>query len=375
MESIKCKQDLRAVLAAFPDETMREYEIKSIDIMLHNNDINTEWLIELINTPIECSAEEEKIAFAAFCILCGLYRRFNDYTKYFDLLVRFENRFRHHIFYGHLKLLYYNETGVQNNLTEILKLAQENYNRMPFNIGVQHALASTVAWAFEETEFNPEEMPDQKWIRIGIEAVEKAISIDGNYAKFYLTKARLYSLRGNYDLALQFIKEAIDKEDSKKSDYPLRINKYLKYEQIFRSKRNLEKIELSIDKRIKHELDDQIESYIDRINEKQDELNTQTSEKISEIKNAQIRNLEFLGLFAGIISFTIGSIGIAAAMASVSFLGAAGLIIVLMGALLTVYSGFGIILHGIKMDKSRYIIALVFGLIFTAVGAFICWKL
>lgn len=60
------------------------------------------------------------------------------------------------------------------------------------------------------------------------------------------------------------------------------------------------------------------------------------------------KNMEFLGLFAGIVSFTSGSISISVAVAERSVLGAAGLIVVLMGALLgIVIAAVGVFLYWI----------------------------
>ena len=63
-------------------------------------------------------------------------------------------------------------------------------------------------------------------------------------------------------------------------------------------------------------------------------------------KESMTKNMEFLGLFSGIVSFTIGSLSITGAIAEQSIKHAAGLIVVLMGALMCVFAAFGMILHG-----------------------------
>ena len=50
------------------------------------------------------------------------------------------------------------------------------------------------------------------------------------------------------------------------------------------------------------------------------------------------------------------------------------LIVVLMGALLTVFSGFGIILHGYEGEKSkRNMAVLLMGILVAAVGVLLCY--
>jgi hypothetical protein len=83
-----------------------------------------------------------------------------------------------------------------------------------------------------------------------------------------------------------------------------------------------------------------------------------------------MRNLEYLGIFSGIISFTMGAINISSALASVSFVGAAALIVVLFGVLVGVFAMFDLIIHGYKREnKVLYIIVFAVVLI-TVVGGF-----
>ena len=93
-----------------------------------------------------------------------------------------------------------------------------------------------------------------------------------------------------------------------------------------------------------------------------------------DTRSSLTKNMEFLGLFAGIVSFTIGGVSIAGAMADRSLVGAAGLIVVLMGALLGVFAGFGIILHGYRGEKSRRnLLVFALGAVITAAGVFLCF--
>ena len=102
-------------------------------------------------------------------------------------------------------------------------------------------------------------------------------------------------------------------------------------------------------------------------------------------KETMAKNMEFLGLFSGIVSFTIGSLSISGAIAEQSIRHAAGLIVVLMGALMCVFAAFGIILHGFhkvkiakktqKYERSficRHLVVFALGALVVAGGILFC---
>ena len=92
-------------------------------------------------------------------------------------------------------------------------------------------------------------------------------------------------------------------------------------------------------------------------------------------KQTIVKNMEFLGLFSGIVSFTIGSLTIGSAVANQSILHAAGLIVVLMGALMGVFAAFGIILHGVVGKKAgRNFFVLLLGLAIVVGGILLCLR-
>ena len=91
-------------------------------------------------------------------------------------------------------------------------------------------------------------------------------------------------------------------------------------------------------------------------------------------KQSMVKNMEFLGLFSGIVSFTIGSLTITGAIADQSIQSAAGLIVVLMGALIGVFAAFGIVLHGIvkKKEAGRNIFVFILGILIIFLGIWLC---
>lgn len=183
-----------------------------------------------------------------------------------------------------------------------------------------------------------------------LDDIEVVLDSDRNYAKYYCTKGRLLTAKKGYVDAIHSITKAISIEDSSRSDYTLRVNQYQIHLQ---QAKNLQALD-----RTEHALNDKIQHF-------EDVIEQQTKESL-------IKNMEYLGLFAGIISFTIGSINIASSVAEQSLLAAAGLIIVLLGALLCVFAGFGFILHGVNRKSPRNLIVFVMGVLIILGGVFFC---
>lgn len=343
---VESKEALREALLQLPEETTRDYELQVMDLAMADQKAEfRQWIEELMGSPEMATAgEAEKIAFAAFCIRVGKLRRMRSNTEEAQVMEQYRERFqKNHPFYEHLRVMCLMGLGPVQNAEEILPLATENCKRMP-NAGTYHALATAVADIFEALEFLPTELPKKKWLKEGERAVDKALLLDGSYPKFYCTRARLAALNGRYEAAIEDISRAIDMERPDRTDYTLRIGEYRMYDQRIRDKWRSEQM-------------------METLQKKMEEQSSQTLTK----------NMEFLGLFAGIVSFTIGSISIAGAMEQESLLGAAGLIIVLMGALLGVFAGFGVILHGCFGKKSgRNWAVLLLGIAIAAVGVRLC---
>lgn len=361
---IQTKEELVIFLSNLPKESDRDFEKRIVALCTEEKQEQEFyiWTQELADMEFS-TEEEERIAFGAFCILSNVARRSFDRTKETDLINGYRQKFGNHVFFRHLQLLGMLDNHVGMDHEEILNLAFENSKNIYTNAGVQHALADAVATLFEETEFTPEMRPDKIWLERGMEAVNRAINYDSNYAKFYCTKARLLSLQGHHKDALRCIDTAIDYENSKNKDYALRVGRYQMYAQTINNRLHNE---LTFGQ-LQQELTAQKESYIAEMQQRQEELETQTN-------RSRIKNMEFIGLFAGIISFTIGGLNIAQGLAGHSISAVAGLIIVLMGALLGVYAGFGVILHGFSGKESvRNYIVFAMGLILIAGGVFLCY--
>ena len=327
------------------------------------------WVDELMTRPESTDPEEEKVTFAAFCIRIGQLRRNQNRTQENELMAKYRERFDHHPFFNHLLLMSMLDQDPVAKSKRVLELADDNTRTMPSNAGVHHALAIAVADIFEATELTPELRPDAKWLQRGIEASEVALELVPKYPKFHCTAGRLLALLETYKEALKEISVAIDTENSKQSDYALRIGNYRMYYQRIQEKRHSVAMRQEVQKQLQtaRGLIQEMETSMKEMENKQAQLEEDTRSSLT-------KNREFLGLFAGIVSFTIGGVSIAGAMADRSLVGAAGLIVVLMGALLGVFAGFGVILHGYRGEKSRRnLLVFALGAVITAAGVFLCF--
>ncbi len=361
-------EELETFFTSLPMEETREYELKLTRLVTSNQKAEFEdWLKQLMER------EDEATAYASFVCLNIKYRRNHDGSK-LDLLINGErSRFNRHPTFSHMELLSLIDHSKRQPTLAELRQGKEDIGKMPMNAGVLHLFADLVATYFEDRDTQNESGNNQEekegvadrseWLDKAMTSVEDAIRLQ-NYAKFYCTKGRILALRGYFQEAMRSIKEAIDLEDSSLNDYAIRVGNYQYHK-------------LSILARMQNkEIKSSLEKYRKSMAEENAEIQKNLDATTKKLESSTIKNLEFLGLFAGIISFTIGGINIASNIAGKSFPGAAGLIIVLMGALLCVFASFGVVLHGIEKGKfARNGIVFGAGAIVIIGGLWLCLHL
>lgn len=391
---IESKEALREILRELGDERSRAYELDITKIATTGQSKEFEqWLDELMApSHVETNGEGEMIAFAAFAVKVTQLRRMRNNTLEKEVMEQYKKRFVEHPFYQHLWLMCLLGNDPVSQYKEVLQLAWDNCIRMEIggqtaHVGVYHALATAVADIFEALELS-EEQPGKEWLERGEEAVKQALE-EEQYPRFYCTKARLEALNGQYEEALRDVETAIDLENPKLMDYTLRIGEYRMYGQRIRDRWYHQNVMDSVRRQMEdvRALRQDLETAREEMTLQQREMLHQQAEmdgKQQEMAQRQMdlegklqdtltKNMEFLGLFAGIVSFTIGGIGIADAVLKVSLSAAAGLIVVLMGALMGVFAGFGIILHGDEGEpgkRNKKVLGL--GILIAAVGVLLC---
>lgn len=403
-------EEIKEAFLKLPGEECREYEIAiagfardwaDFIIKKEQEDDPEPPILQLLSNhklnPAPVGSDEEKCAFAAFSVAVNyerlqknphLERQFlDDYREYFGKCN--EQNIREHIYFLHLDVLCRMDEAKTNHKDDFLKKliedAKINSDNLVKNYGGKHAFAETVALVFENAsdELLAELKASSKddWIKIAKKDAQDAIDMDieeqkiqahkkgiyggkyDAYAKFYCTRARLEALCGELDAAIKSVNEAIKLEKNTRTDYSIRIGQYAGYEQQFRAQQKLQVQERAMADQM-HEMNLLMEQ---------------------QEKESMAKNMEFLGLFSGIVSFTIGSLSITGAIAEQSIKHAAGLIVVLMGALMCVFAAFGIILHGfhmVKRDKKtqkfersfiyRHLIVFALGTLVVAGGILFC---
>lgn len=340
-------------------------------------------LMQLLPKPgqeLTYGTEEEKIAFAAFAVAINYERLHKNPKEEGQLLETYREFFGkktgsgasekyEHVFFFHLDVLYRMDLAAGNSdafLMQLLVDSKINSINLSKNYGGHHAFAETAALVFENASAQLREQLDtapEHWLEDAKTSAIKAIAQDEGYAKYYCTCARIQALCGELEDAIKNVNLAIALEKNTRTDYSIRIGQYSGYYQQFRAQQKLRVQE---------------EAMASQMQEMKLAMEAQEKETMA-------KNMEFLGLFSGIVSFTIGSLTITGAIAEQSIKHAAGLIIVLMGALMSVFAAFGMILHGfhnITKDKKtqkfqrsfmyRHLVVFVLGLLVAAGGVLFC---
>ncbi len=284
------------------------------------------------------------------------YRHLMEYDDLEQLLDEYEQEFSTFQSIGHLRTLFYLDSEeeysheeVQEHLNKafwVAKQYKDMAKRFPnINVaGSQHAFADLFATYCERYESLQSEIVG-KWYKKAHSAVEEAIRLSPEYAKYYCTKGRILSQMHDYDTAFHCVQKAIRLESptANKDNYSLRILQYQS-----------------------HKVNIQARYQIYKLNTQQAKIN----DDISNMKGSLLSNIEILGFFSGIISFIIGSLTLANGQTAKD---AAALILILLGALLVVFDCFGFLLHANSKNTLVRIIVLILGVSIVVGGVCVVW--
>lgn len=308
----------------------REYETFVAKQSEHINVKEVDFYMKEMENLIEIGELDD--AYNLFYALCTFHRRRMNISLNSALIRDFSKKFSGYSSFKFLKHLSQKGdpsesaedvlTGAKTMLVDI-ELMRNN--------GVMHSYCECVA---EFLEDNLDELQEKEaMLKEAIDSMAKVTS-DEVYPKFYCTYGRLLALMAIFHIgdkkaeselskAVSCILKAIDLENTAKASYSLTINQYQTH--ILNAKQRFYSTQL------KHELI---------------EAKNEFEEKTAEMN---VKNMEFLAFFIGVISFTLGSLNLATFD---TFADNARLIIVLMGALMVAFSCFGFILYGFE-KKSR----------------------
>lgn len=346
--------ELEDIFGALPEEISRRFELKLAGIALHADRERLRADLErLVQDPLE------DIAYAAFYCNTIHLRRMKDFSQLDRWFMTHGYRFTARPTYDHTKVVSDLDRGLGNvDIRQTLDMAKRYARDYPEHSGFVHLLADVVATARElELEQGIARLSSDD-VAAGLHAANAAISLEPDYAKFYATKARILALDKDFSDAMTCIGMAIDKEDSARADYAIRIGNY-------------QFLRLQIQARINDgKLRADLTDYSTTFRQRHEDAENRLEESLNRMDGSTLKNLEFLGFFAALISFTIGSVQMAV---SYSPREAAGLIVVLMGALLVAFAGFSFILERhLKTSSWRVLIAGCVGLV-ACVGGALIW--
>ena len=330
--------DFMSFYDSLPLDTTRKYETAIADWSLENAKTQRNFLYSLLDGNLPIYHENPaSLRFTAFVALCIYMRRLKDISKHQALFEKYGHDFVSFKLYPHLCSMMYRELRTMDSFYSAIEFAQEAIIRLPEQEGVLHNFAESVIVAAEEgLELEP------SYLVRAEQELRKAMFISPRYPKFHCTKGRLLDLKKRYKEAAESILNAIDLEDSSKPDYILRINDYQNYLANVRNDQLHAKMEESIN-----------------------EL-TSSKEKLEEsLENAKTENLQMLGFFVAIITFTIGSFNI---VKQDYIMDTVFLLFVLTGCLIISYVAFTILFSNNHTNKWKVVGGLSIGLMLLCLG-------
>lgn len=307
------RADLLDYVAGLPDQADRNYELA----LTKTAELSPPMVFTVCREVLDDSSEGLHPRFAALYIVAIHLRRFKSYTEFAQLLDKHGSEFTDQPLFAHLAGLLYAGRGGVGDLRQAIDLSRRAAKELPVHSGALHAFAFNVACALEEgMDLESELLPEAQ------RALSVAVGFEPNYAKFYCTRGRLMSLRGDYAGARASIERAMDLEDEHKSDYAIRLGEY---------QHHLARVFMA---ELRGTLAGEFEAARAQIDAAKALVETELSEMRSQ-------NLTTLGLFTAILSFTLGSIQI---VQNQPFDLAARLIIIMAGCILVVYGLFSIMI-------------------------------
>lgn len=225
-------------------EDKREYELELTMLVRGEKD----WAsIECELTDILNNSSDDDVRYVAFYGLNILYRNIRNYDKLMRLIDKsyggFYQKYKNRKSFDHLYALYELDYETWYNYDDIVGRTYNDALRFADNAGYVHTFADVFATICEKGGLEEKRKFLDDWADKALFMAEKAIELDGDYAKYYCTKARILSVKGDHGGAKQNIIKAIALEDSSRADYPLRLSKYQYYKLLIESNERFERLE------------------------------------------------------------------------------------------------------------------------------------
>lgn len=325
----------------------RAYE-EAIVRLIDQNDWSKQSAATILTSLI--ATAEENTAFAAFYALCTFYRRHDFKSELRETLVQYASRFSARPSYAFIHLM--SRKMSDPNDWSIL----EDANRLcdpeilGYNYGVEHCFAEYVAEACEKDPSRAAYYVSEH-LDAALERVADALKQSCGYPKFYVTRARLQTLKAIYRDGVE--KEAIFHQAL--NDIELAVSR----EEDNQKKINYRLVGLQLQS-----------SYYERVLAQS--ISRQEEQVNEKLQEGNVKNLEFLSFFSAIIGLLLAGTQL---LLGLTFAQGAALIVVLTGCLITAFGTIGFVLHEKKRFKINLLIVAiglalaVFGMIYGGIYA------
>ena len=268
----------------------------------------------------------------AYCTIFTFNRRSRDLSECFKLHRKYEDTFNDCFFYHHLYAIALKESGRKRDIESAIVAGRRATDIAPQSIGAIHSLALSLYLICEVNDFKSSNCSEV--LGEAVDLVDAAIA-EESYAKFYSTKALILSAKGKFDEAREAIKEAIEREDSKRTDYQLRLSDYFSIRSQIDLRRRMTEVTLYADTAIQNALDEGRKS-----------------------------NIETLSFFVAAISFIIGGLNLANKFTAPDLV---GLLFLLSASLMLSVAGFSLF-YGGKGRVFRFFTVFLIAILMILIG-------
>lgn len=215
-------QDTKDYFSKLPPEGSLEYEKSIAKYSAHCDKADR---LEVL---VYMTTHDTEWAYESFYVLCTFYRRNKDFT-FMNALIQEHPEFSNHLTYNHILIQYMVHSESFYDYESLLDMAFEDAKRLDNNAGFQQAFCNAFATICEQCNHDDRKYIVSRWYEQALSRINRAISLDPTYAKYYSTKARILSFNGKYMEAYQLLNMAISLEVSSRPDYSLTIMTYQNY--------------------------------------------------------------------------------------------------------------------------------------------------
>lgn len=297
----------------------------------------------------EFDIEVDEIRFGAFFALCRLYQHRGELEEAGELLDDYQDEFGDHPLFLVLRSEVLAAKGGSANYNQAIDAAVIAETRGKKYIEAQHNLAHVISAAVEQDYTYEGERDDisaarEDLLQRAASAIDRAIGMDADYAKCYVTKARITALQGDFEESKQLVWRGIEAVDR---DRPADDQVLAEFRQ-----------ELSAIDLIKQRL-----MFEQRTEKMREEFTKQIEETTDEY---QMRTLQVLVFLAGLLAVMVALIQVPLAVES--FGEAAQLVPIIVGSLLVGFGGFSFLLPSTQLRRTVLLVLTGILLIGAAIG-------